>query len=53
MSNTEIKCRVDDCAHHQNSQDCDLRTVEVGTSNNQVRDKTCTECDSFEKRSAH
>ena len=48
--NHSIKCSVDECAHHAQSQNyCTLNEINVGCCSPKATSCDCTECASFAK----
>ncbi len=43
-----IKCRVESCKHHDNSDYCKLTDIVVGCDKREAKDACETECKSFE-----
>ncbi len=49
--NQSIKCTVQQCRHHANSQNyCTLSGITVGTHEANPTEKKCTDCESFERK---
>lgn len=47
--NTGVCCSVTGCANHcQDSEFCGLRTVRIGTHEQNPTQKQCVDCDSFQ-----
>lgn len=47
-ANKSIKCTVDQCAHHCNSQNyCSLENVSIGTHESNPTVCQCVDCESF------
>ncbi|WP_312649005.1 DUF1540 domain-containing protein [Aminipila sp.] len=47
--NESIKCTVEQCRHHANSQNyCSLNSITVGTHEKNPTQDQCTDCKSFE-----
>lgn len=46
--NSSIKCSVNECAYHANSQNyCSLNEIQVGACKSYPTSSDCTECASF------
>ena len=46
--NESIKCTVNNCAHHCQSQSyCSLNAIQVGTHETNPTEVKCTDCESF------
>ena len=50
MPSQEIKCSVEGCRFHEDSQTCGLSQITVGDMGTHASHKTDTECDSFQSR---
>ena len=49
--NQSIKCTVQQCKYHANTQNyCTLNDITVGTHEANPTQKKCTDCESFERR---
>lgn len=47
-SNRSIKCTVEQCQHHANSENyCSLDCVNIGTHEANPTQKQCVDCESF------
>lgn len=47
--NESIKCTVEQCRHHADSQNyCSLNSITVGTHESSPTQDQCTDCESFE-----
>lgn len=47
--NPSIKCSVEQCKYHANSEDyCTLDAIQVGTHEKNPKVPECTDCNSFE-----
>lgn len=50
-ANESIKCSVDQCEYHCQSQDyCSLDCIQVGTHEADPTMEECTDCESFQRK---
>lgn len=53
-ANQSIRCTVNQCAHHCESQNyCSLDTISVGTHETNPTVSQCTDCESFTVKSGY
>ncbi|HIQ80488.1 MAG TPA: DUF1540 domain-containing protein [Candidatus Scatavimonas merdigallinarum] len=53
FANKSIKCTVQQCKYHNNSQDyCALDCIQIGTHESNPTMNECTDCQSFEVKSS-
>ncbi len=51
QKNDAIRCTVQQCAYHANSENyCTLNSIVVGTHETNPTQKECTDCNSFERK---